>query len=302
MSSTSRPLAHPALRHRRPQTLPQVPPPPLRSQLKLAASYPSPGESPHAPPAASTPAGSSSTPQAPHRNQHRLVVASLPLLRGKQRHRNHEQILTSLNLQHLDRPSQHPPQRLSPPHASAHTSAYAPSHADSSSIHRIRDCPLKLRRRHPARRAQQTLHRKLPRKPNALHIESLAAPPAQRHRLPVRTQSILVTNRREISLQQRPTTGPQSQRINRRNQIIHRSPNHPSRPPQQRRHRALCHPPRRRTGLAPGNKPERIVVQAFAEDSPHSPALQVGRTAPCPQYKPSSPIVYPSPSTILHHR
>jgi hypothetical protein len=45
-------------------------------------------------------------------------------------------------------------------------------------------------------------------------------------------------------------------------------------------------PTGRRTGWTPGSKPERIVIQAFAEDSPHSPALQVGRTAPWVQYKP----------------
>ena len=48
----------------------------------------------------------------------------------------------------------------------------------------------------------------------------------------------------------------------------------------------LHHPTKRCTGRTPGVKPERIVIQAFAEDSPHSPALQVTRTAPCLQYKP----------------
>jgi len=41
------------------------------------------------------------------------------------------------------------------------------------------------------------------------------------------------------------------------------------------------------TGRTPGSTSERIVIQAFAEDAPHSPALQVGRTAPCPQYSPN---------------
>jgi hypothetical protein len=61
----------------------------------------------------------------------------------------------------------------------------------------------------------------------------------------------------------------------------------------------LNHPPRRRTGLLPGNNSERIVVPALAEDSPHSPALQVGRTAPCPQYKPSRRSRLPNPRQQL---
>ena len=82
-------------------------------------------------------------------------------------------------------------------------------------------------------------------------------------------------------MQQRPPASPAIAWKYRRYQIIHYGPNHPSRPPQQTRHRAFFHrPTRRRTGWPPGVKPERIVIQAFAEDSPHSPALQAIPTAP----------------------
>jgi tRNA-Thr(GGU) m(6)t(6)A37 methyltransferase TsaA len=109
----------------------------------------------------------------------------------------------------------------------------------------------------------------------------------------------MVANWRESGPQQGTCTHPAIGWKKSSYKVIDDSPDHPSRPLQQAhpiatRHLVGLKTRRRagpRTGWAPGMISERIVVQAFAEDAPHSPALQVGRTAPCPQYSPNPGVI-----------
>src|SRR6202044_3185582 len=75
----------------------------------------------------------------------------------------------------------------------------------------------------------------------------------------------------EASPKQRSTTNPAIGWIQRCNQIIQSAPNHPYGASKQARHRVSIHRSTWwSTGRTPGDHTERIVIQAFAEDSPHS--------------------------------
>jgi len=135
----------------------------------------------------------------------------------------------------------------------------------------------------------------------ALHAKRLPADPAKRHRLWCYARQAIVADRSKTSAQKRPATRPAIRRKNSGYNIIQNSPKYPARTSQHPRdHAPFPHPTGWHTGQAPWRGPgfdfEHTAIQAYAEDTPHSLALQVGRTAPCPQYKPftfSTPINIP---------
>jgi hypothetical protein len=157
-------------------------------------------------------------------------------------------------------------------------------------IHAISNRPPKIRRNHSASGTQQPLRRHMrPRKPQPLHIERLPTAPAKRHRPQAFILSRYlcktpIANWNQPRSHQRPTTSPAIRRKNSRYKIPHSRPSPHLRTSQHAQPRAPSH---HLAGWSPGRAIERIVIQALAEDAPHSPALQVGRTAPCTQYKPS---------------
>ncbi len=108
----------------------QISSPALRRQLKLALAYPSPCR---ITPCAACSLQLRSAPlqfsQRRIRQQHRLVITTLPLLSRKQRHSNHQSTLQQPCPQESLSPGPASRPTAEPLHASAHTSADAPSPA-----------------------------------------------------------------------------------------------------------------------------------------------------------------------------
>jgi len=148
-------------------------------------------------------------------------------------------------------------------------------------IDRVGYSPLEGWRNHAARRTHKPLNGKLSGVSYPFHIKGLAAEAAARHRLRRHTGDTLLADRSQPEAQERPSAGIAISWIESRYNVIQRSPNHPSRPLEPPwRHSRIRHPAWRRTGRPPCNTSERIVIQAFAEDSPQSLALQATLTAP----------------------
>jgi hypothetical protein len=117
-------------------------------------------------------------------------------------------------------------------------------------------------------------------KPHSIYIESLAAAMAQHHRLRRNTGDTGFADGSESSPQQWPTTDAAIGRKNSGEEVIYESPHHPCWTLNNARYRTpLSHPSRWATRRRTAGGTERIVIQAFAEDAPHSLTLQVIQSA-----------------------